>query len=221
MGGTLQKKTSIQAQQVSIFINSELSLYCYNSVVMLRQMQLFAPDSLLLGEEVVKEQVSKLCDWYNLDSNAVTRQLNEFQPIYKRVEKLVSVDDLMENKKDRSKASATRCDSDESDESDEDGGIHQEETEKKKKWAEYGFIKPLRVIMELSGFPAITRLYRILASLAITSSSAERVMSRIKIIKDRLTSSMGDPWFSSLTILAAQHDLLEELATDDIIDSFA
>ena len=46
-------------------------------------------------------------------------------------------------------------------------------------------------------------------------------MSKVKIIKDRQTSSMADAWFSSLTILATQHDLLDELATDDIIDSFA
>ena len=34
--------------------------------------------------------------------------------------------------------------------------------------------KTLRVIMELSGFPALIRLYKILVSLAITSSSAEK-----------------------------------------------
>ena len=35
-------------------------------------------------------------------------------------------------------------------------------------WADLSFIKPLRAITELSGFPTFTLLYNILVSLAVT-----------------------------------------------------
>ena len=46
-------------------------------------------------------------------------------------------------------------------------------------------------------------------------------MSRVKIIKSRLRSTMLDDWFSSLMILASEKDLVEKLSVDNIIDSFA
>jgi hypothetical protein len=55
----------------------------------------------------------------------------------------------------------------------------------------------------------------------IASSSAERAMSRVKIIKNRLRSSMLDDWFSSLMILASERDILEAISADNIMDSFA
>jgi len=75
--------------------------------------------------------------------------------------------------------------------------------------------------MELSGFPVLTWLYKIIVTLAVTSCSAERAMSRVKIIKSRLRSTMLDDWFSSLMILASEKDLVEKLSVDNIIDSFA
>ena len=88
-------------------------------------------------------------------------------------------------------------------------------------WASYSFIKPLHAIMELSGFPTLMWLFKILETLAVTSSSAERAMSRVKIVKNHLRSIMLDDWFSSLMILASERDILEAISTDNIIDSFA
>jgi hypothetical protein len=90
-----------------------------------------------------------------------------------------------------------------------------------RKWAENGFIKPLRVITELSGFPTLTYLYKILNSLPVTSCSAERAMSRVRIIKNRLRCTMNDDWFSSLMVLSAERDLLDKIATDEIINNLA
>jgi len=42
-----------------------------------------------------------------------------------------------------------------------------------------------------------------------------------KIIKNRLRSTMLDDWFSALTILASERDIVDGLNTDDIIDRFA
>ena len=61
------------------------------------------------------------------------------------------------------------------------------------------YVKLLRVIWQLSGYPTLTSLYKILVSLAVTSCSAERVMSRIHIVDD---------WFASLTVLACERDTI-------------
>ena len=62
---------------------------------------------------------------------------------------------------------------------------------------------------------------KILATIAVTSYSAERAMSRDKIIKNKLRSTMLDDWFSALTILASERDLVDGLNTDEITDRFA
>ena len=43
----------------------------------------------------------------------------------------------------------------------------------------------------------------------------------VKIIKNRLRSTMLDDWFSALTILASECDLVDGLNTDEISDRFA
>ena len=53
------------------------------------------------------------------------------------------------------------------------------------------------------------------------SSSAEHVLSRVRITKNRLRTSMADDWFSALTDLAAESTVLGEISIDEIIDSFA
>ena len=76
-------------------------------------------------------------------------------------------------------------------------------------------------VQELSGFDNLYCLMNTLATLAVTSCSAERAMSRIKIVKNRLRSTMCDDWFSSLVILASEKDVLNSLKPDAIIDNFA
>lgn len=54
-----------------------------------------------------------------------------------------------------------------------------------------------------------------------TSSSAERAMSRVRLIKNHLRTTMMDDWFSSLMVLAAEKDILDSIPVDRIIDQFA
>lgn len=88
-------------------------------------------------------------------------------------------------------------------------------------WTDYSFVKPLRVIYQLSAYPMLTTLYKILSSIAVTSCSAERTLSRVRIIKNRLRSTMQDDWFSSLTLLACERDISDSLRVEDIVDTFA
>jgi hAT family C-terminal dimerisation region len=121
-----------------------------------------------------------------------------------------------ENVDRRNEAEAVNSDdesvADESD--DEQEAVHM-------KWLQQSFVKPLRALQELSSFPNLLCLMKILVTVAVTSCSAERVMSRVKIVKNRLRSTMNDEWFSALTILASERDITDSLPTNQIIDTFA
>jgi hypothetical protein len=88
-------------------------------------------------------------------------------------------------------------------------------------WTDYSFLKPLRVIYQLSAYPTLTALYKILSSVAVTSCSAERTLSRVRIIKNLLRSTMQDDWFPSLTLLACERDISESLRVEEVVDNFA
>ncbi|ESO12125.1 hypothetical protein HELRODRAFT_153309, partial [Helobdella robusta] len=64
-------------------------------------------------------------------------------------------------------------------------------------------------------------LYRIFASLALSSTSAERALSKLKIIKNRLRSTMTDDYLSALMIIAAEKDILQTFTDDQIITKIA
>jgi len=51
------------------------------------------------------------------------------------------------------------------------------------RWTDYSHVKPLHVIYQLSTYPALTTLYKILSSIAVTSCSAGPYLSRVRIIK--------------------------------------
>jgi hypothetical protein len=88
-------------------------------------------------------------------------------------------------------------------------------------WLNQSFIKPLRVLLQLSSYPNLTCVYKTLTALAVSSCSAERAMSRVRIVKNRLRSTMVDDFFSSLLVLASEKDILDVLSIDDIINRFA
>jgi len=81
------------------------------------------------------------------------------------------------------------------------------------KWANDTFVKPCQMLSKLSGYPNLTILYSIFCCLAVSSVSAERAqMSKLKIVKNRLRSSLCDDMLSALLVLASEKDLLAELS---------
>jgi hypothetical protein len=64
-------------------------------------------------------------------------------------------------------------------------------------------------------------LYSIFCCIPVSSASAERALSKLKIIKNRLRTSLCDESLSSLMILASEKDLMYGLSTDDIINGVA
>jgi len=64
-------------------------------------------------------------------------------------------------------------------------------------------------------------LYSILCCLPVSSASAKQALSKLKIIKNRLRTSMSDDTLSSLLVLAAEKDLMAQLSVDEIIVNLA
>lgn len=169
--------------------------------------------------------------------------MNEFAAVYVQIENFVFLDDMTigAGRADYCEQPSDSLDIeprvDEQDDCDNDSHDHADAVLAKehdsdvlpncdsrsihKKWADNGFIKPLRVLTELSGFTNLTFLYKILVSIAVTSCSAERAMSRIRTVKNKMRSTMLDDWFSSLMVMASEKDLLTAISGDCIIDRFA
>ena len=103
----------------------------------------------------------------------------------------------------------------------ESSGEETDEVQLPAKKEQHSLIVPLTVLYELSSYTHLLRLYWTLVTLPVTSCSAERASSRLRIIKNRLRSSMCDEWVRALMVLASEKDILATINTDDIIDSFA
>ena len=86
------------------------------------------------------------------------------------------------------------------------------------------FIKPLHQLSQLSGYQNLVMLYSIFCSLAVSSASAERALSKLKIIKNRLHSSLCDDnhnMLSSHIFIASEKDILHGFRNEDIINRMA
>jgi hypothetical protein len=85
-------------------------------------------------------------------------------------------------------------------------------------WELNAFMNPLKLLSQMSGFPNLYVLYSIFFCLAVSSASAERALSKLKIIKkNRLRSSLADDYLSALMLVASEKDLMQLLTDDDII----
>lgn len=194
------------------------------------------------SSQVDEDDIRELCINYSLDVTAVLKELVEFRPVYSQIHHMVTMDDLLpvspnSRRMNEKTTSKTECDMQEESDSDvetvqnqsldeDDEGEQPEQenttaTPARAKWIDHSFTKPLRVLAELSGFDNLSCMYKNLASLAVTSCSAERAMSKVKIVKGNLRSTMLDDWCSSLLVLAAEKDLLDSLHENEVIDKFA
>ena len=86
-----------------------------------------------------------------------------------------------------------------------------------RQWLNNTFLGPLKLSGQLSGFPNLHLLYGIFSCLPVSSASAERALSKLKIVKNRLRTSMSDDTLAALLVLASEKDLMMQLSTDDII----
>ena len=90
-----------------------------------------------------------------------------------------------------------------------------------RQWQKNSFNKPLELLSKLSGYPNLNMLYSIFCCLPVSSASAERALSKLKIVKNRLRTSLSDDTLASLLVLASEKDLMMQLTVDEIINRLA
>lgn len=72
-----------------------------------------------------------------------------------------------------------------------------------------------------TAFPNVAVALRIYLVIMVTNCSGERTFSRLKIIKNRLRTSMHDDRLNCLSIMSIENDVLDLLSFNEIIDDFA
>ena len=86
------------------------------------------------------------------------------------------------------------------------------------------YITVLKVLSKFnlqSAFPQLYRLYKILVTLPIGSTKCERTFSKLKYVKNRLRSTMGQQRLNSLMLINVEQELTVSLDYDELINSFA
>lgn len=69
-------------------------------------------------------------------------------------------------------------------------------------------------------FPNIFRLSCIILTLPISTASAERSFSALKIIKTRLRNSIGDKWFVDQLLLYIEKDIVKSFENEQILNRY-
>ena len=82
-------------------------------------------------------------------------------------------------------------------------------------------INVLNNIKRLESFPNTCIAFRILLTITIAVTSAERSFSKLKLIKSYLRSAMSQERLSGLAILSIEKEMLAELEYKNLISNFA
>lgn len=72
-----------------------------------------------------------------------------------------------------------------------------------------------------ASFPNVEIVLRMYLVLMVTNCSAERSFSKLKIIRNRLRTTMADERLSHLALMSIEHDILREIDFEDLIKEFA
>ena len=84
-----------------------------------------------------------------------------------------------------------------------------------------GTIDIFRFLKGLHYFPNTIIAYRILLTISVTISSAERSFSKLKLLKSYLRSTMSQDRLNGLALIAIENDLLGIIQYEDLVDEFA
>ena len=82
-------------------------------------------------------------------------------------------------------------------------------------------INVLNYIKRLESFPNACIAFKILLTIPVTVTSAERSFSKLKLIKSYLSSTMSQKRLRGLTILSIEKEMLVELECKNLISNFA
>ncbi len=72
-----------------------------------------------------------------------------------------------------------------------------------------------------SSYRQLAKLLQIAVTLPVTSASAERVHSKLKLVKSVLRSTSGDARMSGLTEICVEREVAANLGLSQLVDVFA
>ena len=185
---------------------------------LLKCIQQFSPKSLRShSSDYTPSDVESICSLYELDSSALAAELNLVQYMYLQCE-----DDIDLSDSDSSDSDATDAETetaslmsnsskhDQTNISDNHKtGVNCQDDSDNDSVSELSqdnsFLVPFRVLSNMAAaYPNLFVLYKILLSLPVTNCSAERAISRLKLVKTRLRSSMSISWLNDLMIMSTE-----------------
>lgn len=70
-------------------------------------------------------------------------------------------------------------------------------------------------------FPEVCTAFMLFLTIPVTTASAERSFSKLKLIKTYLRNSMGQERLRNLAILSIENSMARNLNFDVVIDTFA
>ncbi|KAL4092326.1 hypothetical protein QTP88_026849 [Uroleucon formosanum] len=73
----------------------------------------------------------------------------------------------------------------------------------------------------ISSYPNLSTLYKIYYTLSISSATAERSFSRLKLIKTYLRSTIAEDRLSNLAVLSIERNVAEDMDYNNFIETFA
>ena len=79
----------------------------------------------------------------------------------------------------------------------------------------------LNFLKRATCYPTSCLAYRILLTIPVTVASAERSFSKLKILKSYLRSAMSQERLNALALISIEHEFLEKLDYERLIDDFA
>ena len=188
-----------------------------DTTALLTEMSLFATSNLKQGSSIAVDDIVQLTSLYGLDSDAIVLEYGDFCEAFSTLNdhRIDTHPQTLRTSDRRVEGTGDVCENATTGEETDTGSC--EIT----MWNLHNFVKPLQACYQLSGYPNLLQLYWILVTLPVTSCSAERALSRLRIIKNRLRSTMCDDWMNALMVISAEKDLLSSINHDIIIDRFA
>jgi len=70
-------------------------------------------------------------------------------------------------------------------------------------------------------FPNVSTLYKLFMTLPVSSATAERSFSRLKLIKSYLRSTMSESRLTNLALLSIERELSYDVDFDFVVDTFS
>ena len=86
---------------------------------------------------------------------------------------------------------------------------------------------PLNLLQTIHDFESVESYQnivvasRIFLTLPVTTASCERSFSKLKLIKNYLRSTLSQERLSNLSIISIEHNIVQQIDFDDLIDEFA